>query len=107
MTITSYPPKTYYTINTVKEKDMTELNKKTERLIKRAKKVTEKLEAAKELYREKDKLVDEILELGLESVELEDFTMTVVDCFAGKNKKFKPAAFSRFDLAFAKKEITE
>jgi septum formation inhibitor-activating ATPase MinD len=66
-------------------------------------KLTEKLEAAKELYREKDKLVDEILELGLDKVELEDFTMTVVDCFAGKNKKFKPAAFSRFDLAFAKK----
>lgn len=83
------------------------IDKKTERLIKRAKKVSDKLEAAKELYKEKDKLVDEILELGLEKVELKDFTMTVVDCFAGKNKKFKPAAFSRFDLAFAKREIME
>lgn len=86
---------------------MTELTKKAEKLIKRAKKVHEKLEAAKELYREKDKLVDEILELNLDKVELDDFTMTVVDCFAGKNKKFKPAAFSRFDLAFAKREVVE
>ena len=83
---------------------MTDLTKKTERLIKRAKRLTEKLEAAKQLYKDKDKVVDEILELGLDKIEFEDFTMTVVDCFAGKNKKFKPAAFSRFDLAFTKKE---
>jgi hypothetical protein len=81
------------------------LNRKTERLIKRAKKVTEKLEKAKALYKEKDKLVDEILALNLEKAELDTFTMTVVDCFAGKNKKFKPAAFSRFDLVFSQKEL--
>tara|TARA_R100000656_G_scaffold124922_2_gene104392 strand:+ start:1315 stop:1581 length:267 start_codon:yes stop_codon:yes gene_type:complete len=77
------------------------ITKKIERLAKRAKKITEKLEASKILYKEKEAVVAEILEMGVKEFETHDFKMEVVDQFAGKNTKFKPAAFNRFELAFS------
>jgi len=77
------------------------ITKKIERLVKRAKKLTEKLEASKLLYKEKDSVMAEILEMGIKEFETTEFKMEVVDQFAGKNTKFKPAAFNRFELAFS------
>ena len=83
---------------------MDKLDKKIERLIKRAKKLHDKLEANRLLYKEKEAVVGEILELGVKEFEMENFKMEVVDQFAGKNTKFKPAAFNRFELAFSAME---
>tara|TARA_R100001132_G_C3220539_1_gene59362 strand:+ start:36 stop:290 length:255 start_codon:yes stop_codon:yes gene_type:complete len=84
---------------------MKNLDEKTIDLITRAKKIHELLEDAKKLYKEKNALVDEILGLDIEEVELEGFTMKVVDCFADKNTKFRPAAFNRFELSFENLEV--
>ena len=77
------------------------ITKKIERLAKRAKKLTEKIEASKVLYKEKDSVMAEILEMGIKEFETTEFKMEVVDQFAGKNTKFRPAFFSRFELAFS------
>jgi hypothetical protein len=84
---------------------MKNLDTKTIELLKRAKRVHELLAEAKALYKEKNVIVDEILSLEIEEVELEGFKMKVVDCFADKNTKFRPAAFNRFELEFESVEV--
>jgi hypothetical protein len=84
---------------------MTDLSEKTIDLIKRAKRVHELIEENKKLYKEKNVLVNEILDLDLEEIVIGDFKMKVVDCFADKNTKFRPAAFNRFELSFENTEV--
>tara|TARA_R110002167_G_scaffold44097_1_gene132952 strand:- start:3178 stop:3438 length:261 start_codon:yes stop_codon:yes gene_type:complete len=80
---------------------MTELSKKSITLIKRAKRLADRLEKNKELYKKQEKVIGQILELNLEGVvKIDDYQMTVKDNFAEKNSAFRPAAFKRFELKF-------
>jgi hypothetical protein len=76
---------------------------KLERLAKKAKKVLEQLEKAKDLYKLKEQLTDEI-QSELKKENLKSFPLgdgqqvEIVDNFVEKNIKWKMAAFSRFEI---------
>ena len=76
---------------------------KLERLAKKAKKVLDQLEKAKDLYKLKEQLTDEI-QAELKKENLKSFPLAngqqveIVDNFVEKNIKWKMAAFSRFEI---------
>ena len=76
---------------------------KLERLAKKAKKVLDQLEKAKDLYKLKEQLTDEI-QAELKRENLKSFPLSngqqveIVDNFVEKNIKWKMAAFSRFEI---------
>ena len=76
---------------------------KLERLAKKAKKVLAQLEKAKDLYKLKEQLTDEI-QAELKKENLKSFPLAngqqveIVDNFMEKNIKWKMAAFSRFEI---------
>jgi nucleoid-associated protein YgaU len=57
------------------------------------------LEQAKAWYGELDEIIDDMIESGQDTFESSDgVVVTLVDNFATKNKRWKQAAFKRFDL---------
>jgi len=63
----------------------------------------DKLDEAKKLYSEMDRLTEQFKEAyGLEPQMLEGSRIELVDNFSSKNTMFKTAAFKRFELKIVK-----
>jgi hypothetical protein len=67
-------------------------------LVARAIEITSELEQAKELYKERDEIIEHLLETGETQFEYDDTTLTLVDMFAEKNKQWKSVPFTRFTM---------
>ena len=65
-------------------------------LVERGIELTEKLAEAKEWYKERDDIVDALLESGERQFEHNGVVLTLVDKFATKNKQWKSVASNRF-----------
>jgi len=65
-------------------------------IIGRAIEINHILEETKELYKEQDGIVEQLLETGKTQFEHEDGILTLVDSFAEKNKRWKSVPFTRF-----------
>ena len=67
-------------------------------LVARGIEITLELESVKELYKEQDAIIEELLETGETQFEHEGTTLTLVDRFVEKNKQWKSVPFSRFTI---------
>jgi 5-bromo-4-chloroindolyl phosphate hydrolysis protein len=65
-------------------------------IVGRAIEISQILEDVKELYKEQDEIIEQLLETGETQFEHEDGILTLVDMFTEKNKQWKSVPFSRF-----------
>jgi hypothetical protein len=77
-------------------------NADIDELVQRGIELTIRLEQAKEWYKERDEIVDQLLECGETQFEQEGVILTLVDNFATTNKAWKSVPLNRFCL-----EITQ
>lgn len=74
---------------------MKKQNAQIKKLAKEALEALNRLEEAKAIYKELDRVTEEVLKSG---ADLKEFGIVLVDNFQDKNKVFKPAAVARFEL---------
>jgi hypothetical protein len=65
-------------------------------IVGRAIEISSILEEVKELYKEQDEIIEQLLETGKTQFKHEDGILTLVDSFTEKNKRWKSVPFSRF-----------
>jgi hypothetical protein len=68
------------------------------KMVRRAIAIEMHLQDIKELYRERDDLIEFLLESGSTSFKDDGVVLTLIDTFADKNKAWKSTPFSRFTL---------
>lgn len=67
-------------------------------LVARGIELTLQLNEVKEWYKERDEIVEQLLETGETSFEHEGTTLVLEDNFATKNKQWKSVPFSQYEL---------
>jgi hypothetical protein len=88
-----------------KEAELEELKKAAENanckianLVARGIEISQYLEHAKDLYREQDEIIEQLLETGETQFEHKDGVLTLVDLFTEKNRQWKSVPFNRFTI---------
>ncbi len=75
----------------------------TKKMIERVVEITAQLAEVKPLYKELDELTITLKDTKKDSFQTKDYSLVLVDNFAGKNTNYRVAAVKRFELKIEKR----